>query len=141
MVVAHEIAHIRHRDTAKFYALEWLLLFHFQSKPLRQWMHLLLEMRADREVSRRFDPFELASLLVKMARPATTDLSLPHATGGVLGARVEWLLQSHDQETATVTAQTALPWLCILGLPTWILLDHHMLETLVGKVISIFTLG
>jgi hypothetical protein len=136
IVMAHEVAHIRHRDLAAQLVFECLLGFHRPAcaRVLRQVWRQNREARADDRAAERFGALEVASTLLRLARqpdtPAPAGLS---ALGDDPAARIERLLQP----PRPVSGVAGFEWgyaVAATGLITLTITAHHSLETLLGHV-------
>lgn len=138
MVLAHEVAHIRHRDLLVSRWLDWLLLLHLKpcAEQLRRLWRDAAEVRADERVARHFGRLATAELLLRLAtsmQPAPVSTALG---GGDVVARIHILLNDAPSSRRVSRFDTAfaaglLILLCVL------FAHHHALETLLGALISL----
>lgn len=137
MVLAHEAAHIRHRDLLFSRWLEHLLLLHFKpsANVLRRLWRDAIETRADERVATRFGRLETAELLLrltKLTQPVPTPVAFG---GGDIAARIHHLLYraptSRRERPFFETVVTA----GLLALMAGLFISHHTLETLLGALI------
>lgn len=134
IVLAHEVAHIRHRDLAGQLLFACLLRFHRPAcaRSLHRLWCWNQEARADDRAAARFGALEVASTLVKLARqPGMAAPAGLSVLGDHPAARVERLL--HPPRPASGMA--GFEWACALaaaGLIALMIVAHHSLETLLG---------
>lgn len=130
MVVSHEAAHIRNNDVVKNYLFEMLLSLHVFPNLIRSDWQLSAELRADRDVAKKFDPLEVADVLIKVRR-AMLPASVPTAiNGGELSYRINALI--NEAQPSRVQLGSKLIFLVVLALPFLLVAGHHSLETIWG---------
>ena len=135
IVLAHEIAHLRHNDLLRNYVFELLLLLHLTPAAgrLRTAWRQALEERADDRVAARFGPDSLAQALVRVirgARPGSTPAF--SVSGEDPLRRIERLLAPDENENnRSVTFEVSYIGL-LLALAATIATSHHLLETVLG---------
>jgi len=134
IVLAHEVAHIRHGDLTSQLVYECLLRFHRPgcARTLRWLWQRNMEERADDRAAARFGALDVASTLVKLARqpgpPAPAGTS---ALGDDPAARIERLLQPGAARAAGAGFELGYG-LAAAGVITIMVSAHHSLETLLG---------
>lgn len=134
IVLAHEVAHIRHRDLGGQLWFECLLRFHQPgcARTLRRHWRRNQEQAADDRAAARFGALEVAATLVKLARqpaaPASAGIS---ALGDDPAARIERLLQPGAARAAGAGFELGYG-LAAAGVITIMVSAHHSLETLLG---------
>ncbi len=137
IVVAHEAAHIRHRDLWLNALFEGLLRLHLPGTAarLRRRWRQALEERADDRVAARFGRTAVAATLLSLAKSTAPPRGATSAGGGDIRTRIERLLQPEPApsgwwfEGAYWLALAAVGWLVIAG--------HHRIETLIGFVVGV----
>lgn len=139
MIVAHEAAHIRHKDLIFGHCLEHLLLLHLKpcADRLRHLWRNAIEVRADEQVAGRFGRVATAELLLRLAK-STQSAPVPTAFGGGdVATRIVTLLHG------TSTSRRQIPYFegvfiaGVLALLIGLLASHHTLETLIGALIKL----
>lgn len=139
MVVAHEAAHVRHRDLPAGRLLETLLLLHLapSADRLRQLWRDATEVRADEQVARRFGRTETAELLLRLARSMQPAPVATAFGGGNLGLRIHSLLEdSPSRRCRTLLIETMVAGGLLAGMIA-IAAHHHSLETLLGMLVRL----
>ncbi|MDT8409241.1 MAG: M56 family metallopeptidase [Wenzhouxiangellaceae bacterium] len=139
IVLAHEVAHLRHRDMPRNLAFEILLLLHTpaSARTLRGIWKQALEEKADDRVAARYGDENVAATLLKAVRICRIENS---ATMSVVGAdplrRVRRLLSGADEKPGALW-HFELPFVgFILSIAMLVGAAHHPLETLLGRVTS-----
>lgn len=134
LVVAHEAAHIRNKDSLKNTVFELLLGAHWYRKALRQRWRLSTEVLADKCVTLRYDALDLAAVLLKLER---AKIATPHPlsiTGGDTQLRVQHLLHQGSRTDSLLLES----FLCALlaSVPLMAVINHHGIETVLGWWLS-----
>ena len=137
ILLAHEIAHIRHRDLLHSAALDVLLCLHlpWAARNLRQRWSEAMEAMADEQVAQRFERSEVAAVLLKLVRHAMQAPSAASATGSDVVQRIERLLMP-----APALSKPIFEMLFLAGLFCFLvgaMTGHHALETLLGWALSL----
>jgi hypothetical protein len=138
-VVAHEVAHVRHRDVMHNLALEVLLLLHpaRSGRRLRRAWRRALEERADDAVAERFGGDVLAAALLKILRSGQRDLyGACSAAGADPLHRVARLLEPPAQPRPAFLLE-ALYAVVLLGAAMSVIALHHPLEHLLDAVVGL----
>lgn len=135
IVLAHEVAHLRHRDLLRSLVFDVLLLLHLPAtaRRLREHWRQTIEEQADDRVARRFGAEAVAATLIRVlrvSRPAPPG-SLS-ATGGQALARIRRLLQPPVTATALRWPGHVIATALFLGLIYTVISAHHSIETLLG---------
>lgn len=139
MVVAHEAAHLRHRDLSVGHFMEVLLLLHLSpfARELRNLWRNAIEVRADERVARQFGRTATAELILRLAK-SSPSAPVPTAIGGGnLATRIQILLKSPTSSRKERPILEALIATGLLGFAAGLLANHHTLETLLGWVIRL----
>lgn len=139
MVLAHESAHLRHRDPSTGRLMEGLLLLHLKpaADRLRHLWRDATEVRADEQVARRFGRRETAELLLRLARSTRSAPASAAFGGGSLAIRIHALLQGaphYRRETPLFEVMVACG---LLALMIAVAVHHHALETFIGVLIKL----
>lgn len=135
-VVAHERAHVRHRDPAARALLEIALAFHLPgiAGALRRALHRAHEARADVEAAHELgDASTVAAALVAMARLGRT--AAPAGAAGFEGdveARVVELLDERPRRIVTWPALVAVGAAVVAAAIAAADEIHHLLESVLG---------
>lgn len=130
IVLAHEIAHLRHGDLLKNSVFETLLSFHVRQSNLRERWQLYMETSADDRVARRYDRLDIAETLIKLQRFKQTGLTGISFTGASTHARLCRLMDPPE-----TTRNLPLEWIMAFSLlmaPVFLFDNHHALETILG---------
>ncbi len=139
IVLAHEVAHLRHRDLFWNRIFEFLLIIHspWAARSLRRSWRQALEERADDAVADRFGGETVARTLLALIKstpyPAVSALS---ATGGNALRRIDRMLEPQT-ECAGRRAIEITYAIALILLPVFIVSSHHSLETLLGILLSL----
>lgn len=139
IVVAHEVAHLRHRDLLRNHLFDLLLLAHLPwgARSLRRSWRQALEERADDRVAALYGRESVAQTLVKIVRASSRrDSSCDWARAfSAAGAdplrRIERLL-SADDAPLTLPIFESLFITVLLALAIAVPAAHHALETFLG---------
>ena len=138
MVLAHEAAHIRHRDIWLSRWLDHLLLLQLKScaGQLRRLWREAIEIRADAQVARRFGRLATAELLLRVtqsmqAAPVPTALG-----GGDVVARVYALLNGVSCKREAPLFEAVIAALLLVFMIS-LLASHHAVETILGVLITL----
>jgi Zn-dependent protease with chaperone function len=136
-VIAHERAHVRHRDPAGRAWVDLVLAFHLPgiAGVIRRGLHRAQEARADADAAREVgDPVAVAEALVGLARLGGRVPRAAVAFEGDVAVRVAELLDSRPRRSLAsrwlVAGAVALVAVALVGADT----AHHGLETLLGWV-------
>jgi Zn-dependent protease with chaperone function len=136
IVLAHEVAHLRHGDLFFSRLIDALLVLHVRpvARRLRSAWRQAIEEHADEVVAARFGREDVAQALIRVARmPVARTASALRATGGNAVQRIERLLDAPAERRARATFAATYAG-ALLG--SWIVLvmAHHGIETLLGWV-------
>lgn len=141
IVLAHEVAHLRHRDPLRNLAFNILLLAHLPAtaRTLRARWRQAMEEQADDHVARQFGPEAVAGTLIKVARLGRPSLQGGlSAMGGRVLARIERLLYEPTGTTATRSSLSGTIGAAIfLGGVAAMVVTHHSIETLLGFLVGV----
>lgn len=139
MVLAHEAAHIRHRDLPSSRLLECLLLLHCRpyAKQLNRLWCNAIEVRADEQVARRFGRTATAELLLRLAKTQSPGQTAVAFGGGDTTARIYRLLNEVPNRQKTVPLFEGVFALGLLVLMAALWANHHSMETLVGILVRL----
>ena len=138
IVLAHEVAHLRHRDLFWNRIFEFLLIIHspWAARSLRRSWHQALEERADDAVADRFGGENVARTLLALIKSAPEPASALSATGGNALRRIDRMLEPQTECAGRRVLETTYSIALIL-LPVFIVSSHHSLETLLGILLSL----
>lgn len=135
IVLAHEIAHLRHKDLLRNYAFEVLLLLHlpWAAGRLRNRWRQALEERADDSVAMRFGAESVAQALVQVIRGSRPEWTPAFSASGADPLRrIERLLSApenvNDRSIAFELTYVGL----LIALVVTVSTSHHDVETLLG---------
>lgn len=136
IVVAHEAAHIRHRDLWLNALYEALLLLHLPpvAGRLRQCWRQAMEEQADDRVAARFGPTAVAATLLDLTKLAAAPNGATAASGADTRARIERLLRQQEQTPSGWWFESAY-WLALAAVGTFVIAEHHRIETMLGLVV------
>lgn len=134
IVVAHEIAHLRHRDLARNVLFEALLLIQLPgtSRRLRRSWRQALEERADDRVARRFGSHAVARTLLNVLRGPRQAPALFSISGADARRRIGRMMAGNASLTPRPKLFENVYAAALLALASWVALAHHALETLLG---------
>ena len=134
IVLAHEAAHLRHRDPIQSRWLEWLLLAHWPTGAarLRRIWHQAVEERTDESVATRFGADQVARTIVDVAR-ATAGREVPalSAAGADTLQRIDRLLSGRAW-TSPIPVYEVVYATTVAAVACAIADSHHAIETLLG---------
>jgi len=136
VVLAHEVAHLRHRDPARSRLLDRLLLLHERTAAvrLRRAWQQAIEERSDEAVAKRFGAEEVAATIVKVARVVSgRDTPVLSAAGADTVRRIERLL-AERRPTAGNDRYEIAYGAALLLVVVVVAASHHWLETLLGTL-------
>lgn len=139
IVVAHEVAHVRHHDFFWNRVFELLLLVHLPATAhsLRRRWRQALEERADDVAANRYGRNRLAQTLITLARRGVQSTELaPSTGGGNLLRRIDRLLLEPRGFAKTNLFVEWFYGTCLLVASAAILLNHHAAETLLGFLLA-----
>lgn len=131
IIIAHESNHIRNKDTLKNYLLDFLLIFHMSPSHLKNEIRLHMEIQADKKLTKKFSRFEVAQLLVKLARFNFNHTHASNFTGSEVESRIRQLLDP-SSESHKNALLAKLTYALLLLFPFFILINHHAVETFAG---------
>jgi Zn-dependent protease with chaperone function len=135
IVLAHEIAHLRHNDLLRNYVFEVLLLLHlpWAVGRLRGSWRQALEERADDSVAARFGGDSVAQALVQVIRGSRPGWTPAFSVSGADSLRrIERLLSPDENvNTRSVAFEVAYVGL-LLAVGLTITTSHHRVETVLG---------
>lgn len=135
IVLAHEVAHLRHKDLLRNYAFEVLLLLNlpWAADRLRNTWRQALEERADDSVATRFGAESVAQALVQVIRGSRPEWTpVLSASGADSLRRIERLLSAReDVNDRSVAFELSYVGL-LLALVVTVATSHHAVETLLG---------
>ncbi|HUG98730.1 MAG TPA: M56 family metallopeptidase [Gammaproteobacteria bacterium] len=136
IVLAHEVAHLRHGDLYFSRLIDALLVPHVRpvAKRMRMAWRQAIEEHADDVVAARFGREDVAQALVRVARmPAVSAGSALRATGGNAVQRIERLLDAPTEMRGRAAFAAGYAG-AMLG--SWVVLvwAHHTIETLLGWI-------
>lgn len=135
IVLAHEIAHLRHKDLLRNYVFDLLLLLHLPPAAgrLRNAWRQALEERADDSVAARFGADSVAQALVRAIRGGQPGPVPAFSVSGEDALRrIERLLGPNEDEHHPSVAFEASYIGLLLALAATITTSHHALETVLG---------
>lgn len=138
IVLAHEVAHLRHRDLFWCRVFEFMLVIHlpWMANWLRQSWRQAIEERADDVVADRFGRDHVADTLLALIRlkrePTMSALS---ARGGNTIRRIDRMLGPVAACKQTPALELIYATAAVL-LPVLILSNHHALETVLGFLLN-----
>lgn len=138
IVLAHEVAHLRHRDLVWNRVFEWLLLLQLPwiSCTLRSIWQQAIEERADDVVVARFGRDNVAMTLLTLARPsAMQSAQALCVSGGNTLDRIERLLSPTTAGRKSKFFEMTYA-IGLLAIPTFVIIAHHALETFVGLLLG-----
>ncbi|MGQ9424362.1 M56 family metallopeptidase [Gilvimarinus sp. F26214L] len=136
IVVAHEAAHLRHRDLQKRFAFEFFLMLHlpWTASRLRMQWRRAIEEHADDQVAQRFGALDVASTLLAVSKSGGFQPRVGLSVAGTNPAeRIQRLLTP-----ATHGEPVLFRWLYLAALAAMgaaIFGGHHQVETLLGLAI------
>jgi Zn-dependent protease with chaperone function len=136
IVLAHEVAHLRHGDLFFSRLIDALSVLHFSPihGNLRAAWRQAMEEHADDVVAARFGREDVAQALIEVARmPALSAGSALRATGGNTVRRIERLLDAPTEMRGPAVFAAGYAG-AMLG--SWVMLvwAHHTIETLLGWI-------
>jgi hypothetical protein len=136
IVLAHEVAHLRHGDLTLSHLVDALLVLHIKpvARRLRAAWRQAMEEHADDAVAARFGREDVAQALIQVARmPALNAGSALRATGGNTVQRIERLLDAPAEMRGPAVFAAGYVG-AMLG--SWVVLvwAHHAIETLLGWI-------
>jgi Zn-dependent protease with chaperone function len=136
IVLAHEVAHLRHGDLLFSRLIDALLVLHIKpvARRLRAAWRQAMEEHADDAVAARFGREDVAQALIQVARmPALDARSALRATGGNTVQRIERLLDAPAEMRGPAVFAAGYAG-AMLG--SWLVLvwAHHAIETLLGWI-------
>jgi Zn-dependent protease with chaperone function len=136
IVLAHEVAHLRHGDLASSRRVDALLALHLgpAARKLRAAWRQAIEEQADDAVAARYGREQVAQTLIRVARmPPLGAGSALRATGGNTVRRIERLLDAPAEIPGRAALAPAYAGALLGG---WIVLaaSHHTIETLLGWI-------
>ncbi|WP_144394558.1 M56 family metallopeptidase [Pleionea sediminis] len=131
IVIAHEAAHLRNKDSLKNIFMECFLTFHLFSNAIRKRFQLLIEIDADQQCTKRFKPFDVAQLLIKLGRFSRTSEYPISIVGSQLEQRITLLIETSSNPKKHWIYCTLLSVFLLL-IPLTVVINHHALETIVG---------
>lgn len=137
IVLAHEVAHLRHRDLPLTLLFEILLLLHIPStaRELRSLWRQALEERADDRVATHYGVVDVAGTLIKVLRVSRSAPVLAFAVAGADPLkRVKRLLCSDDELPGRRWRFELVYLTLLLAAAAAVLVAHHPLETLLGVI-------
>jgi hypothetical protein len=136
IVLAHEVAHLRHGDLSFSHSIEALSVLHIRpvARRLRAAWRQAIEEHADDVVAAKFGREDVAHALIQVARmPALSAGSALRATGGNTVQRIERLLDAPAEMRGRASFAAGYAG-AMLG--SWVILvwAHHTIETLLGWI-------
>ncbi len=131
IVVAHESAHLRNKDTLKLTLMQVLLTFHLFPTPIRKSFHLQMELNADKKVASRFNTLEIANVLIKLTRLNIRPVHSISVAGSQLEQRITALLNQSSISTVHSILSVVLILITLL-IPVSVMFNHHAIETIIG---------
>jgi hypothetical protein len=134
IVLAHEIAHLRHGDLYSSRLIDVLSVLHISpvGRKLRAAWRQSIEEHADDVVAARFSREDVAQTLIRVARmPAISAGSALRASGGNAVQRIERLLDPPVERRGRAAFAAAYAGALLAG---WLVVvwAHHTIETLLG---------
>ena len=135
IVVAHEVAHIRHLDVVKNMLFDLLLLLHIAPQGLRRRWRLNTEVRADKRAAERYSSLDVAEVLLILTRASYRSSSLTSIVGADPQQRIDRLLSA--QKPGGRFMLDGLFWSSMAVLTLSFAVYHHTLETLLGWLLGL----
>jgi Zn-dependent protease with chaperone function len=135
IVLAHEIAHLRHRDLLRNYCFEVLLLLHlpWAAGELRNAWRQALEERADDSVAARFGADSVAQALLQVIRGTQRRWTPAFSVSGADSLRrIERLLSPGEAPATRPIVFECSYFLLLLAVALAATTAHHGIETLLG---------
>lgn len=135
IVLAHEMAHLRHGDLVTNLIFEILLLLQipWTARMLRAAWRQALEERADDRVAARYGTEDVAGVLLKVLRFTTPDASLKFSAVGADPLRRVARLLSMDEMPSQRWFELGYV-AALMGGAIMVAGAHHALETLLGRL-------
>jgi Zn-dependent protease with chaperone function len=136
IVLAHEVAHLRHGDLALSRLVDVLLVLHLgaAARKLRAAWRQAIEEHADDVVAARYGREQVAQTLIEVARMPSVGAGWAlRATGGSTVQRIERLLDAPAETPGRAGLATIYAGALLGG---WLVLvaAHHAIETLLGWI-------
>lgn len=138
IVLAHEIAHIRQRDSLLSSVMEFLLSTHFPAsrQMIRRSWTLTRELQADRKTAERFGNVDVAETLVRAASLVPPRTMTPGWAihGADMTVRVRTLLTGATPVSHLALTFSAVLLLASFAAPVLLMKYHHAVETLLSSI-------
>lgn len=138
IVLAHEIAHVRQRDSLLAFLMEFLLSSQLPASRqfIRRSWAMSRELKADHTTAQKFGDIDVAETLVRAASLAPFRRSAPGwaVHGGDMSLRVHTLLAGPAPISRLSMAFSALLLLASFAAPMLLMKYHHTVETLLSAI-------